>query len=206
MSVAQPAAKRRCWSCAADATTESEFCGACGALQPARTLDHFRRLAFEPAFGIDADALDRHYTDAQRLLHPDRFVRREARERRFAVEHATAVNEAYETLKSPVRRAEHLLELWGRPVRADGQHTVDDPELLMHALEMREALASADNAAARAAVLADADRERKECIVELGDAFATGDLDAAARVTLRLTYAEKLLMEAREGRARDGEP
>lgn len=205
MSVTQSAAKRRCWSCAADTSTENEFCGVCGALQPAGTADHFHRLALEPAFKIDADALDRHYTDAQRLLHPDRFVRRAPRERRFAMEHATAVNEAYEALKSPLRRAEYLLELAGRPVRAEGQHTVDDTELLMHALKMREALAEAEDGAARDVVIAEADRERKEWISELDDAFAADDLDAAARLALRLAYAEKLLMEAREARPRDWE-
>lgn len=59
----------------------------------------------------------------------------------FAKAWSAVVNEAYKTLTSDVKRGEYLLELRG--VRIEEQDKMEDPELLMEILEIREALADA---------------------------------------------------------------
>jgi molecular chaperone HscB len=77
-----------------------------------------------------------------RKLHPDRFARATPQERRFSLEQTTLLNDAYRTLKDPVRRAEHLLELRGVRM-GEGSKVELPPEFLERALEDRERLVEA---------------------------------------------------------------
>ncbi len=159
--------------------------------------DHFMRLALPRSFALDGALLEKAYFAAQRQFHPDRFATRPAPERLEALQQATAINEAYEVLKSLRGRAEHLLALAGHTVPGGNGTTVSDPALLMEALEWREALADAEDAAAVDLVRTEA-RERIDGLVkDLGSAFDAGDHRRAAALVLSLTYIEKLADEAR---------
>jgi len=164
--------------------------------------DHFARLGLTPAFGIDPKELERRYFALQRELHPDRFANRPANERAAALARASDLNQAYDTLKSPLARAEHLLMLKGRPAHREGGPSLEDPELLAEAMERRETLAEAEDADAVAAVLERAKADIAGAEAELKRAFDADDLDAATRLTLRLSYLVKLNDEARRRRLR----
>lgn len=171
-------------------------------MQPPGQLDHFARLGMPTNYRTDAGLLDRRYFERQRLLHPDRFATRTARERALSQQQATAVNEAYETLKDPLRRADYLLLLAYGGANPDGCNLVNDAELLTEAMEMREALAEAESSLEDIASLerrAAGDIER--CVIDLADAFATGALDAASRLATRLKYLRKLADDCRGRRA-----
>lgn len=86
---------------------------------------------------LDVRALDQAFREVSRRVHPDRFPQASPVERRLAVEHTTRVNEAYRTLKDPLRRAEYLMKLEGVDVTAD-EHRTDDKSLLMEMLELQE--------------------------------------------------------------------
>ena len=109
---------------------------------------------------------------------------------------------ALPVVQAPLARAEHLLSLAGRPVRADGAETVSDPELLMEAMELREQLAEAETAAAVDTLLTQSRGNAATLEQQIGRAFAAGDLNAAHKLALRLRYARKLIDEARERRQR----
>ena len=80
----------------------------------------------------------------QRLWHPDRFVGKPAEQRAKASVEAAALNDAYRTLKDPLARAIYLAELNGVEMPGDGK-TIDDPELLMEAMDAREELHEASS-------------------------------------------------------------
>lgn len=189
-----------CWSCHGPAAAREPFCATCGAVQPPGVIDPFERLGLPRGFAVDAAQLQRRYFDLQRRLHPDRFAGKGARERALSQQQAAALNEAYETLKDPLARAACLLRLAGRAVKFDGHGTVNDPELLMEAMEMREALAEAATADQAGVLLASAEADVASCRDALGQAFALGDLDGAERLALRLRYLDKLADEARQRR------
>jgi molecular chaperone HscB len=190
-------AVQTCWSCHGPVAAREPFCPTCGAVQPPGAADAFARLGVARSFAVDEPALQRRYFDLQRKLHPDRFAAKSARERALSQQQAAALNEAYEMLKDPLARAAALLRLAGREVRFDGQGTVDDPELLMEAMEMREALAEAETADDADILRARAEADVVACRDDLATAFAAGDLDDAERLCLRLRYLDKLLGEAR---------
>jgi len=75
--------------------------------------NHFELFGLRARFAIDAAALEARYHELQREVHPDRFASAPDAERRVSMQLATRVNEAYQTLKSPLKRAVYILQLRG---------------------------------------------------------------------------------------------
>ena len=168
-------AAQPCWSCRAAVAPGDPFCPGCGTVQPPGEIDHFQRLGLGAEFALDPAELDRRYFALQRRLHPDRFVAKTARERAISQSQAASLNEAYETLKDPLERAQYLLRRQGVEIDPGDGATIKDPALLMEAMEMREALAEARDTAAVAALAARAEAEAKRTLAAVSAAFAGGD-------------------------------
>ncbi len=190
-----------CWSCKGPLSNRALFCHTCGIIQPPSSIDHFARLGVPISFDIDRAQLERGYFGFQRIVHPDRFAAKSAREKALSQAQAVAVNDAWETLRDPLSRAAYLLELRGTPLPSDDK-TVNDPELLMAALEDREALEEAKSAAEVDKVLLGAERGYDSAVAALTRAFDEGALDKARKLTLKLRYLAKFRDEARIKRAR----
>src|SRR5256712_9279133 len=130
-----------CWSCGALGGAAEPICPSCGKVQPPAPAgarpDRFATLGFEPSFD-EPEGLDERFRALARKLHPDRFARATAQERRYSLEQTTRLNGAYKTLKDPVRRAEHLLQLRG----LEGDPKMS-PEFLEQTMEDREKLLEA---------------------------------------------------------------
>lgn len=108
----------------------------------ASTSSHFELFGLEPAYAVDRAALEQAYRDLQALIHPDRYAHAGDAERRASMQMTTRVNEAYRTLRDPVQRAKHLLELHGVDVAFE-TNTQMPTDFLLQQLEMREALEGA---------------------------------------------------------------
>jgi len=190
-----------CWSCKGPVDCGTPFCPICIAVQPPGQADHFARLGIVASFDLDDATLDRCYFDLLRLLHPDRFATRTPCERMLSQQQATSVNDAYETLRDPLKRAAYLAGLQGGDPLAEEGTMAPDPELLMETMEKREALAEADTIEAVDALAAVAVDESRACVGALSAAFAVNDLDGACRHVVRLKFLRKLGEEARGRRA-----
>jgi molecular chaperone HscB len=156
---------------------------------------HFELFGLTPAFAVDAAALDRAYLEIQARVHPDRYAHAGDAERRASMQWTTRVNEAYRTLKSPVQRAKHLLELHGVDVAFE-TNTQMPPEFLVRQLELREALAEARTPETLERLQDDVRRERQQLergIAELID--AKRDFAAAAGEVRKLMFLDKLAAE-----------
>lgn len=104
--------------------------------------NHFELFGLEPAYALEREALERSYREIQARVHPDRFAHAGDAERRASLQWTTRVNEAYRTLKDPVQRGKHLLELQGVDVAFE-TNTQMPTDFLMQQLELREELESA---------------------------------------------------------------
>lgn len=195
-------AMRDCWACGTAVAVRAPFCHACGVIQAPQPVDHFTRLNLAIRFDLEQADIERQYFGLQRYFHPDRFAAKPARERALSSQHATSLNEAYEILKDPLRRAEYLLTLRGRPVQGDACSTISDPRVLLEAMEMREELADAQSAEEIEGIIARVEAECEAVQAEVSDAFARDALDVAGKHCIRLRYLVKLAAEARERRAR----
>ena len=101
--------------------------------------NYFELFGLEPGFEVDLSAIAESYRELQRAVHPDRFASASDQERLLSVQQAAHVNEAYQTLKSPLLRARYLLELQG--IALNDTDTTMDPMFLMEQMELRESLA-----------------------------------------------------------------
>ncbi|MCR4301577.1 MAG: co-chaperone HscB [Sulfuricaulis sp.] len=118
--------------------------------------NHFELFGLPVSFDIDADDLTSRYRELQRRVHPDKFANASDQERRLSLQMTAMVNEAYLTLKDPVRRGRYLLSLRGVDMDEETD-TAMDPAFLMEQMELRENLEKirqADNPGRRLAELA----------------------------------------------------
>jgi molecular chaperone HscB len=167
----------------ASARDEIDFCA-----------DHFTLFGLPRAFRIDSSALDERFRELQACVHPDRFARAGESERRVSLQWATRVNEAYQTLKNPLSRAQYLLDLAGRG--AD-KGTAMPPEFLMEQMEWREAVAEARRAREVSELESLRHRVRQRMNAAYGRLAELIDDErdhaAAADAARRLMFLEKLL-------------
>jgi len=162
-------------------------------------MDHFARLGLPAALDLEPATLDRAYFALQRQWHPDRFANRPAEERARSSTEAAALNDAYRTLKDPLSRAVYFAGLRGVELPGDGK-TIDDPDLLMEAMEAREALHEAITVEAVDRLAAEARDDMKNSLAGLGGLFLRDDKPAIRKTLLRLRYLDKFAEEARARR------
>ena len=159
--------------------------------------NYFTLLELPESYELDLAELQRAYTKAQQQYHPDRMVGKTELERAKAVQISMDANEAYEALKSPLLRAQHLLSLKGIIVNADERDThKPDQALLMEMLELRESMAQSQSEAEIAKHAQDIKAAMKQTEAQLASMFAEKAYEEAAQAVIRLRYLGKSLEEA----------
>lgn len=157
--------------------------------------NHFELFGLSAAFGLETEALEHSYREIQSRVHPDRFAHAGDAERRASLQWTTRVNEAYRTLKDPVQRAKHLLELHGVDVAFE-TNTAMPPDFLMQQMELREALESATvakDASRLDALRAELTQSRRALEEHVGEAIdARKDYRGAAELVRKLQFLDKL--------------
>jgi len=157
--------------------------------------DFFTLLGLPRAFPLDMTELDARFRELQREVHPDRFAAADDASRRASMMLATQINAAYQTLRSPLKRATYLLELAGIDVGAES-NTAMSPEFLMHQMLWREQLDEAraeGDAAALAGLQADIDQAVGDAYERLAGALAAGsEIPVAVETVRQLMFLEKL--------------
>lgn len=106
----------------------------------------FELFGVPARFAQDRAALDARWKELQREAHPDRFAAQPAPAQRRAMQWSVRINEAYQRLKDPLRRAAYLCELAGCPVNAH-DNTAMPADFLMQQMQWREALEDATSEA-----------------------------------------------------------
>lgn len=102
-------------------------------------MDYFTLFGLPAGYHVDTQALAARFQDLQRQNHPDRFASASEAEQLAAVQRSANINQAWQTLRHPLTRAEYLLSLHGFDLACE-QHTVRDTAFLMEQLELREEL------------------------------------------------------------------
>jgi len=164
-------------------------------VERASTSDAFALLGLPAQYDLDPQLIERAFFDRSKELHADKFATAPTAERVAALSRSRALNDAYQTLKKPMARAEYLLAQGGVAI---GDNERLDPEFLMNVLELREELAEAKLAGDRptlerlqTAMLAHRDAR----LAELTPLFATGALADVKRVVVTLRYILRYLEE-----------
>jgi len=162
------------------------------------TQTHYELFDLPQTYAIDRERLDAAYRELQNRVHPDRFAAQPEAEQRLAMQWATRVNEAYQTLKHPVNRGVYLLKLQGIDA-LEASNTKMAPAFLMQQMEWREAVEEARAGKRTAALDALSDELRmahrgiEAQLAELID--SAHDFEAASEAVRQLRFMDKLIAE-----------
>jgi molecular chaperone HscB len=102
-----------CWSCSVAHNPSTLFCPQCSKIQPPSGGDYFSVFGLEPHLNLDLAALEQKFHRLSRKLHPDHFARASEEEKHWSLADTALLNDAYRTLKDPLRRTQYLLKLKG---------------------------------------------------------------------------------------------
>jgi molecular chaperone HscB len=100
-----------CWSCGS--MRAAHFCELCGKVQPPVPVDYFTFFGLPPKLNVDVAALEKSFYELSRKLHPDLNARAGTQEQEWSMEQSSLLNDAYRTLKDPIKRTAYLLHLEG---------------------------------------------------------------------------------------------
>ena len=114
----------------------------------------------------DRAQLDARWKALQREAHPDRFAAEGAAAQRVAMQWSVRINEAYQRLKDPLKRAAYLCELQGVPGQAES-NTAMPAAFLMQQMEWRENLDETDSAQGLEALADEVSAEQRRVQQEL---------------------------------------
>lgn len=169
-------------------------------------IEYYELFGIPRGLNLSLEDLQKRYYDLSRQLHPDRFMRQPEAERQRALDMSSALNDAYRTLKDPVKRAQYLLALEGFDIGEQRSKDVP-PELLEEVFELNMALEemrSGDDSARPqleqaaknfSTMLLDADAQLQSLFAEY-DSSHSRDTLAQIRNTLnRRKYIQNLLTE-----------
>jgi molecular chaperone HscB len=104
-----------CWSCGS--MRAAHFCESCGKVQPPVPVDYFSFFGLPAKLNIDVAALEKDFYVLSRKLHPDLNLATGSddndKEQEWSLEQSSMLNDAYRTLKDPIKRTQYLLHLEG---------------------------------------------------------------------------------------------
>jgi len=128
--------------------------------------DDFTLFGLEQRFGQDRAAIDARWKDLQRQAHPDKFADQGAAAQRVAMQWSVRINEAYQRLKDPLKRAAYLCELHGAPVNAEN-NTAMPATFLMQQMQWREELDDATSTQALEQISLQVQQAKREMLQKI---------------------------------------
>lgn len=151
----------------------------------------FELFDTEPRFALDRPALDTRWRALQGEVHPDRFAAEGAAAQRIAMQWAVRVNEAYQRLKDPVKRAAYLCELNGALIEAES-NTAMPSAFLTQQMAWRESLDDASTLMHVETLADEVSSHRQAALAQLQVTLdEQGDYIAAAQQVRALMFSER---------------
>jgi len=151
----------------------------------------FELFGLPQRYAQDRAAVDARWKELQREAHPDKFAAQGASAQRVALQWSVRINEAYQRLKDPLKRAAYLCELQGAPIAAES-NTAMPAEFLMQQMAWREQLEEADAVETVEALSDELASARRKLLADIEDLLdARGDALAAARQVRALMFIER---------------
>jgi molecular chaperone HscB len=108
---AAPEETQSCWSCGTMRAVH--FCESCGKVQPPTPVDYFTFFGLPRKLNLDVSAVEKDFYELSRKLHPDLNARAGSQEQEWSLQQSSLLNDAYRTLKDPIKRTQYLLKLEG---------------------------------------------------------------------------------------------
>ena len=155
----------------------------------------FELFGIPKQFSQDRTQIDVRWKELQREAHPDRFAAQGPAAQRIAMQWSVRINEAYQRLKDPLKRASYLCELHGAPINAENNTTMP-VDFLMQQMQWREALDDAENIDDLDKIMLESSSCEVEQLLEIEQALdGRRDFPAAARQVRNLMFIKRFASE-----------
>ena len=168
---------------------------------PDLSQSYFELFGLKPVFAIDLKQLQAEQRRLQASYHPDRYVNESDRDKRLSVQVASWINQAYETLRDPVKRSRYLLEISGADF-PDDSTTTSDTGFLMEQIELREAVEACrqdpDGLAGSEQIEARLRQREQELANEFVSCYEASDLDAAIGASRKMQFIHRIQQQLAE--------
>jgi molecular chaperone HscB len=160
-------------------------------MTPKLNSSDFELFGLPDRFAQDRAAIDARWKELQREVHPDKFAAQGASAQRVAMQWSVRVNEAYQRLRDPLKRAAYLCERRGAPINAES-NTAMPGDFLIQQMAWREELEEANSEADLERVNAELAQARSETFARIESLLdEAGDAAAAARQVRKLMFIER---------------
>ena len=142
-------------------------------------------------FAQERAVLDARWKELQREAHPDRFAAQGGAAQRVAMQWSVRINEAYQRIRDPLKRAAYLCELHGAPIRAEENTAMSGP-FLVQQMEWREALDDAQDPLQMDSLATEVEQARQAALARCGELIdVTHDFSGAAQQVRALMFIER---------------
>lgn len=142
----------------------------------------------DPQWQIDLSKLRKEYRSLQAEVHPDKLKQQDVQDS----QKSSLLNKAYHTLKDPLTRSQHMLQLLKDvDLTVDSvarQVTQTDPDLLMDVMEVHEQLMEATQRDEVKKIEKENKARIEQIETDLSSCYDRNDLDKAINLTARLKY------------------
>jgi molecular chaperone HscB len=160
--------------------------------------DDFTLFGLPERFTLDTAKLDQRWRELQTSVHPDRFAAQGAAAQRVAMQWSVRVNQAFQRLKDPLKRAAYLCERRGAPVNAE-RNTAMPRQFLMQQMEWREALDEAADGMAVQELAAQVAAHERALLGRLQESFDQyNDVAAAAELLRALMFVVRFRQDVEQ--------
>jgi molecular chaperone HscB len=151
----------------------------------------FELFGLPQRFAQDRAVIDARWKELQREAHPDKFAAQGQAAQRVATQWSVRINEAYQRLKDPLKRAAYLCELGGFPINAEN-NTAMPTDFLHEQMAWREALDEASSEMELEALSDELNRARKQTLQRIEQLLdEKNDALAAAQQVRGLMFIER---------------
>ncbi len=152
-------------------------------------------MGLQPGFDLDLVALEARWKQLQREVHPDKYATQGAAAQRVAMQWSVRVNEAYQRMRNPLRRAAYWCELQGVKINAES-NTAMPADFLLQQMEWREALDEAVTEQQLDRLLDNTQQARRDHLQTLQHTIDTQrNADAAAQEVRALMFVDRFVSE-----------
>ena len=164
--------------------------------------NYFELFDLPETYDLDVDRLTAQYHMLQLNYHPDKHSSASEKEKMSAQVSSSYINDAYETLNSPLKRAAYILAIKGKDTEKVDQSELS-MEVLAEQMELRESLGDLpkDETALQALEELKSNVQRKVNVkqVKFAKEIESDELSAAKKTFHELQFFSKLLAEIEEG-------
>ncbi len=157
-------------------------------------MNYFELLRLPMDFEVDLTVLNENYRQVQKAVHPDNFAMGSDAERRLAMEQTTELNQALQTLKHPLKRAQYLLQLQGLEEQEGIKNIAED--FLFEQLTLRETLSEINDFTELNVFLAELEKKIQNLLSLFKNFYQNKELPSAQETVDKLQFLYKLHEQA----------